>query len=40
MTRYMLSVNSGPGEVREPMSAEELGEILLGLDWPVAEMRG
>ena len=24
MTRYMLSVHSVPGEVREPMSAEEM----------------
>ena len=24
MTRYMLSVHSGPGEVREPPSAEEM----------------
>ena len=39
MTRYMLSVHSGPGEVREPPSAEEMQHSWQQIGALEAEMK-
>ena len=39
MTRYMLSVHSGPGEVREPPSAEEMQHSWQQIGTLEAEMK-